>query len=406
MADNRELQRLLSDEQQILGADLSQAQLRGENLRGKVLIHSDFTLADLSGSVLSQADLSQANFEGANLSSCDLKESDFTFTNLKEADLSEASLAHALLYDTNLRGSNLQNADCRHAVLSGVDLAEANLSGADFSKAELCGVDLRKVDLRGVNMTQADLSDTDLRGVDLRETELSDVVLVSAKYDKQTRWPESINPDDAGVRLISWETRKANFLFFLKVSFYWTRYSIAAVLLVLFFHFLWPSLGFYSFGFLLCACVFSIYIQMPKSSRHLQSELRRTSGQYNKKVGQSVTLGLLLNLVVLSVVMFALFTAGISFRWGGFHVQEPTFLTWLFFSIINILDPISLGVPEKLGLYTSPIRPTHFLSRAYVLAYQLFIDFVLVFTFVRYWKARTEEARILRKKTILTNKQR
>lgn len=404
MADQTDLQTLLSDDQQVLGADLSQAQLQGVNLKGKCLIQSNFSKADLSGAILSHADLSQVNFEEANLSSCDLRESDFTYSNLQGADLSEACLAHALLYDATLANANLSNADLRNAVLSGVDLTQAQLSGANFSQADLSGVDLREVDLRNTTMTQADLSDADLRGVDLQETDLTGAILVSAKCNKETLWPEGLEPDDVGVRWVGWEYQKDDLMFFLQTTMYWSKYSVSFLLLAILLHAFMPTVGFIVYGFLLLASVFLIYMQMPKSTRFLQSHLRRISGEYNKKVGQYTTLGLLLNLIVMSVVLFGLFSAELSFRWGGFQSQDTTVLSWIWFSATNIVAPILLDVPEKFGIELSSISATHFLSQAYVLAYQLFIDLVLLFTFVRYWQARTEEARVLRQKTILANK--
>ena len=74
------------------GADLSDANLRGANLRG-----ADLSGADLRGAYLRNADLSGANLRGAYL---------------RNADLSGA----------NLRGANLSGANLRGAYLSGAYL--------------------------------------------------------------------------------------------------------------------------------------------------------------------------------------------------------------------------------------------------------------------------------------------
>ncbi len=81
-----------------------------------------------------RANLSEANLRGADLSEANLSEA-----NLRGADLSEANL-----YEANLRGADLSGANLSEANLRGADLYEANLRGADLSGAKDGDTPLRK----------------------------------------------------------------------------------------------------------------------------------------------------------------------------------------------------------------------------------------------------------------------
>ncbi|MFI1938427.1 pentapeptide repeat-containing protein [Streptomyces purpureus] len=58
--------------------------------------------------------------------------------------------------------------------------------GAHAQRASFRAADLRTADLRGTDLTGADLHDADLTG---------------ARADARTRWPEGIDPTQAGVVL-------------------------------------------------------------------------------------------------------------------------------------------------------------------------------------------------------------
>jgi hypothetical protein len=63
-------------------------------------------------------------------------------------------------------------------LLHDVNLAGAHLENLDLSFAELLRVDLRGADLRGAKVGS---------------------VLWEAKYNKYTRWPDGINPEELGA---------------------------------------------------------------------------------------------------------------------------------------------------------------------------------------------------------------
>ena len=82
--------------------------------------------ADLTG-----ADLTRANLYGDNLTRADLTEANLYGANLYGADLSGADLTGANLYGADLTGANLYGANLTDADLYGANLYRANLTGAD-----------------------------------------------------------------------------------------------------------------------------------------------------------------------------------------------------------------------------------------------------------------------------------
>lgn len=113
-------------------ADLSDADLSYANLYGDNLRYADLSGADLSGAYIEDANLEYANLSGANLSDAVLEDA-----NLGHANLYGANLYGANLIDTDLYGADLRNADLRDA-----DLAYANLMNADLSYANLWSTNL------------------------------------------------------------------------------------------------------------------------------------------------------------------------------------------------------------------------------------------------------------------------
>lgn len=113
-------------------ADLSDADLSYANLYGDNLRYADLSGADLNGAYIEDANLEYANLSGANLSDAVLEDA-----NLGHANLYGANLYGANLIDTDLYGADLRNADLRDA-----DLAYANLMNADLSYADLWSTNL------------------------------------------------------------------------------------------------------------------------------------------------------------------------------------------------------------------------------------------------------------------------
>lgn len=117
--------------------DLRKANLCDADLSGEILRGADFFKANLRGANLRGADLCDANLRGADLSGADLTKAGLAFANLRKADLIKANLRGADLIKANLRRADLCDADLSRAILRGADLTKAglietNLYGAYF----------------------------------------------------------------------------------------------------------------------------------------------------------------------------------------------------------------------------------------------------------------------------------
>jgi uncharacterized protein YjbI with pentapeptide repeats len=125
---------------ELIGADLSGANLIEADLSGANLIGANLIGANLIGANLSGANLDKANFNGANLIGA----------NLGGANLSGADLGGTNLSWAEFIGANLAEADLRVATLSWAKLIRAKLIRANLSRA-----DLTRADLTGANLSEA-----------------------------------------------------------------------------------------------------------------------------------------------------------------------------------------------------------------------------------------------------------
>ena len=144
------------------GANLVDANLEGADLASAYLVHANLEGANLEGANLMGANLSSANLVRANLRSANLLGANLEGANLEGADLQHAKLVDAKLRSANLAGANLLGAD-----LWGANLRSANLAGADLSGANLDGANLRAAYLERANLTDANLTDANLKGANL-----------------------------------------------------------------------------------------------------------------------------------------------------------------------------------------------------------------------------------------------
>ena len=118
------------------------------------------------------------NLLGANLSGADLRyeklsRADLSYANLEFADLRGADLGFADLLYANLRGINLRGAKIRDANLCGVKLRDADLRDTDLSYTNLRDADLRYTSLRGANLHGAIMHGANLIGANMRYTNLA-----------------------------------------------------------------------------------------------------------------------------------------------------------------------------------------------------------------------------------------
>ncbi|MBI5136899.1 MAG: toll/interleukin-1 receptor domain-containing protein [Nitrospirae bacterium] len=130
----------------------------------------DLSQADLIGARLSDVDLRRTALNQARLSDVDLRRADLSWADLRWAHLSWADLREANLSRADLRGANLRRADLRRA-----DLREANLSGVDLSEA-----DLSRAVVNSSRFFQTILTGTSFANARMDETVFSDVNLSAA----------------------------------------------------------------------------------------------------------------------------------------------------------------------------------------------------------------------------------
>jgi len=179
MSSAAALQKVASDRQRDITANLSSANLQG---------------ADLLGADLSEVSMYNVNLREANLKQSNLRHSILNGADLSEANLSEANLSEARLEKANLYGADLSKANLNGAHFNFANLGDANLSGTNLSWADLINADLRGANLYEANLREAKLHGADLRGADLRWAKLRE-----ALYTNTTRWPEDFNPDQKGA---------------------------------------------------------------------------------------------------------------------------------------------------------------------------------------------------------------
>ena len=87
----------------------------------------------------------------------DISEANLRGANLRGANLSYANLSGANLSGANLRGANLSGADLRYANLSATDFRSAVLREADFSAADLSEADFGYANLNGAVLPKTDI---------------------------------------------------------------------------------------------------------------------------------------------------------------------------------------------------------------------------------------------------------
>jgi hypothetical protein len=114
---------------------------------------------------------------------------------------SDADLRGASLRGGHFEGARFRRAHLEGARLEGVHLQRAKLRDADFSGADF-GPD-RELGLEGANLEGAHLEGANFEAAKLRGAHLN-----GAFYDKNTRWPEGLNPKREGLVASTGTTRE------------------------------------------------------------------------------------------------------------------------------------------------------------------------------------------------------
>jgi uncharacterized protein YjbI with pentapeptide repeats/beta-lactamase regulating signal transducer with metallopeptidase domain len=172
---------------------LRDADLRGLDLHGLVLVGDSMRGADLRGTNLAGTRLTGVSLRGANLSTADLRGAVLTGVELREANFDGALLDDVRLNGVSFRGVSVRGTALRSVItnctgcdfsrmdLHGQDLHGITLTGANFSRADLRDANLANVRFTGVDFSHADLTGADLTGASLSGCDLAGVSLHGAK---------------------------------------------------------------------------------------------------------------------------------------------------------------------------------------------------------------------------------
>jgi uncharacterized protein YjbI with pentapeptide repeats len=134
---------------------------------------------------LNQIDLDQlkatTTCPRCNLSGADLTQLNLAGANLRGADLSGATLSQANLTNADLTGANLEGAILNSVNLSGASLTGANLKSASLENADLSYAGFISANLEAANLKDAKIQFTNFRGANFRLTTMANGVITSDK---------------------------------------------------------------------------------------------------------------------------------------------------------------------------------------------------------------------------------
>ncbi|EKU98465.1 putative low-complexity protein [Leptolyngbya sp. PCC 7375] len=148
----------------ILGnANFQKAILVNINLQQAYLWDANLQQADLGYANLQQADLGYANFQQADLGYANLQQTALLATNLQQADLGYADLQQTALWRSNLQQADLGYANLQETSLVSANLQQANLESANLQETLLESANFQQADLESANLQEALLLATDLR---------------------------------------------------------------------------------------------------------------------------------------------------------------------------------------------------------------------------------------------------
>jgi uncharacterized protein YjbI with pentapeptide repeats len=161
-------------------AALSDAWLRGVDMRYASLGFANLQRAYLQGANLQKADLQKADLQKANLQDANLQDANLQDANLQDANLQDANLQDANLLRANLQDANLLRANLQDASLQLANLLRAKLWGAKLQDAKLLGAKLQEADLWLAKLQEADLLRANLQGANLQKANLQKANLQKA----------------------------------------------------------------------------------------------------------------------------------------------------------------------------------------------------------------------------------
>jgi hypothetical protein len=95
--------------------------------------------------------------------------------NMRGANMRGANMRGANMRDANMRGADMRGANMRDADMRGADMRGADMRGADMRDADMRGADMRDADMRGADMRDADMRGADMRGADMRDIKINNI---------------------------------------------------------------------------------------------------------------------------------------------------------------------------------------------------------------------------------------
>lgn len=158
---------------------LAEAAPGARNFSGMRLVGADLSDMDLRG-----ADFSGAALEDANLDNAQLSDANFNGAVLARARLSRTSLASA-----TFRNANLGGAHCEFADFSGADLSSANCEKTRFASCNMANTVLDQTRFTESEMSHCDFRGSDWHQVFLTKLRMSGMAFGGASF-QQVVWLE------------------------------------------------------------------------------------------------------------------------------------------------------------------------------------------------------------------------
>lgn len=143
-----------------------------------------------------QTNFQKVELKKAPLIGVSLKGVQLDGSNLREANLKSSNLSNSSMIQVNLALATLTK-----AVLTNVNLERACLTKANLKEAYLDQANFQGANLRGANLQEAYLFQASFVAADLRNAQLSSVYNYEVYYDRQTRFDNNFDPQQAGWKL-------------------------------------------------------------------------------------------------------------------------------------------------------------------------------------------------------------
>lgn len=123
---------------------------------------------------------------------------DLTEADLRGQEVSQVNMSYADLSGSDLSDTELNNVDFSYSDLSSIDFTGSILKNCDLSNATLAGAKFNSANIIDCTFTDADMTGADFSEADLSKTDLSDSVNLSqCNFNSFTVWPDpECLPDD------------------------------------------------------------------------------------------------------------------------------------------------------------------------------------------------------------------